>query len=78
MEAVRHSCQMLDVNNTTLVSYAGHDAQMMSSFTPTGMIFIPSVDGISHSPKEFTEWHHVEKGTNVLLHSILAMAQETP
>ncbi len=58
-----------------VVSYAGHDAQMMSSFTPTGLIFIPSVDGISHNPREFTEWDDVVLGANVLLHSVIRMAR---
>ncbi len=75
MTAVQNACEMLGCTYTTLVSYAGHDAQMMSGITPTGMIFIPSVDGISHSPREFTEWEHVVAGTNVLLHTILMMAQ---
>ena len=50
------ACQGLRVNYRRMISYAGHDAQIMSNFTRTGMIFIPSVDGISHSPKEYTEW----------------------
>lgn len=56
-----------------IVSYAGHDAQIMNQITPSGMIFLPSVDGISHNPKEFTEWHHVEKGTNILLRTMLRL-----
>lgn len=74
IRATETACQALNISHTRLVSYAGHDAQMMSNFTPTGMIFVPSVDGISHSPKEFTEWQHIVKGANVLLHTILNMA----
>jgi N-carbamoyl-L-amino-acid hydrolase len=59
-----------------MISFAGHDAQILSNFTRTGMIFIPSVGGISHSPREFTEWEHVIKGANILLHTILILAQQ--
>jgi N-carbamoyl-L-amino-acid hydrolase len=38
-----------------------------------GMIFVPSVGGISHSPRELTSWDDVENGANVLLHTILAL-----
>lgn len=72
--AIERACDQLGVTHTQLVSYAGHDAQMLSGFTPTGMIFIPSVGGISHNPKESSKWEDVERGTNVLLHTILGMA----
>jgi N-carbamoyl-L-amino-acid hydrolase len=52
-------------------SGAGHDAQSMAKITPTGMIFIPSVGGVSHSPKEFSHAKDIANGANVLLHSIL-------
>jgi N-carbamoyl-L-amino-acid hydrolase len=56
-----------------LPSGAGHDAQMLSRIGPMGMIFVPSVAGISHSPKELSRWADCENGANVLLHTILAM-----
>ena len=52
-------------------SGAGHDAQAMTHIAPTGMIFVPSVGGISHSPKEFTEPQGMANGANVLLQAIL-------
>ena len=52
-------------------SGAGHDAQEMAKIAPVGMIFIPSVNGISHSPKEFTKDIDIVNGTNVLLNTIL-------
>jgi N-carbamoyl-L-amino-acid hydrolase len=54
-----------------LPSGAGHDAQMMAKIGPIGMIFVPSVDGISHSPKEFTRWQDCANGANVLLRTIV-------
>ena len=47
-------------------SGAGHDAQDMAVITPTGMIFIPSIDGISHSPEEYSTPESIIKGANVL------------
>ena len=56
-----------------LPSGAGHDAQYMAQIMPAGMIFCPSVGGISHSPKEFTKPQDVVNGANVLLQTILAL-----
>ena len=50
-----------------MTSGAGQDAQMMSRICPTAMVFVPSVKGISHSPKEFTAEPDLIAGANVLL-----------
>ena len=50
-----------------IISGAGHDAQMMATLCPTGMIFIPSVGGISHNPREFSTEGDIVAGANVLL-----------
>jgi N-carbamoyl-L-amino-acid hydrolase len=76
MEAVERACRTVGVSSMRIVSYAGHDAQMMSTFT-SGMIFIPSVGGISHNPREFSRWDHVVNGANVLLHTVLNLAQKS-
>jgi N-carbamoyl-L-amino-acid hydrolase len=55
-----------------LPSGAGHDAQMMARLGPMGMIFVPSVDGISHSPRELTSWEDCARGAQVLLGAVLA------
>ena len=57
-------------------SGAGHDAQDMAIIVPSGMIFIPSVDGISHSPKEFSSDEAVYRGANILLNTILKLDKE--
>jgi len=54
-------------------SGAGHDAQDMTHIAPTGMIFVPSVNGVSHSPKEFTSAQDMANGASVLLKTILAI-----
>jgi len=52
-------------------SGAGHDAQDMALIAPTGMIFVPSAKGISHSPKEFTSAQDMANGASVLLRTVL-------
>ena len=54
-------------------SGAGHDAQMLARVCPTGMIFVPSKDGISHNPNEHTDREDLVAGANVLLQSVLAL-----
>jgi N-carbamoyl-L-amino-acid hydrolase len=56
-----------------LPSGAGHDAQLLAKLGPMGMIFVPSIAGISHSPRELSTWGDCANGANVLLHALLAM-----
>src|SRR5882672_8494916 len=62
----------LGFSTKSMPSGAGHDAQEISRIGPVGMIFIPSVGGISHSPKEFSRPQDIENGANVLLQTVLA------
>jgi N-carbamoyl-L-amino-acid hydrolase len=57
-------------------SGAGHDAQVMAKITAAGMIFVPSRQGRSHSPAEFTDWDQIENGANVLLNTLLRLSNE--
>lgn len=70
-EAIAESAEKLGLSSKLMPSGAGHDAQSMAQICPIGMIFIPSVDGISHSPKEYSRPGDIENGANVLLHTIL-------
>lgn len=63
----------LGLRTMRLPSGAGHDAQVIAKLGPMGMIFVPSVDGISHSPKELTRWPDCANGANVLLQTVLGM-----
>jgi beta-ureidopropionase / N-carbamoyl-L-amino-acid hydrolase len=69
--AVREAARSLGLATLDLPSGAVHDAQQMAKIAPFGMIFIPSHDGISHSPKEFSSWQDVANGTEVLYRSML-------
>jgi N-carbamoyl-L-amino-acid hydrolase len=63
----------LELTTRVMPSGAGHDAQSMAVLGPMGMIFIPSVGGISHSPKEFSKPEDIVNGANVLLGALLAL-----
>ncbi|MFN0088310.1 MAG: Zn-dependent hydrolase [Blastocatellia bacterium] len=63
----------LGLTTRLLPSGAGHDAQEIALLCPVGMIFIPSRDGISHSPSEYSAPRDIAMGTNVLLHTLLKL-----
>ena len=67
-EAFGYSCRRM-------TSGAGHDAQMMSRICPTAMIFTPSKKGISHNPAEATDTADLMAGANILLHTMLDLAE---
>ncbi len=76
MAAIERAADRLGLSHTRLVSFAGHDTQVLSAITPAAMFFVPSVDGISHNPKEFTHPQDLINGANVLLHTVLILAEE--
>mgnify|MGYP001821200887 CR=1 FL=1 len=57
-------------------SGAGHDTQSMKGIAPVGMIFVPSRDGISHAPSEFTSPEQITNGANTLLQTLLGMDRQ--
>jgi beta-ureidopropionase / N-carbamoyl-L-amino-acid hydrolase len=65
----------LGLTTKLMPSGAGHDAQDMALLGPVGMIFVPSVAGISHSPREFSHPADIANGANVLLHTLLKLDQ---
>lgn len=74
MDVVEKSARTLGYTSRRMPSGAGHDAQSMAVLGPMAMIFVPSVGGISHSPREFTTWEDCANGANVLLHAVQALA----
>jgi N-carbamoyl-L-amino-acid hydrolase len=75
IQVVEMAATGLGLQHTRLLSLAGHDAQTLSSFTPTVLFFVPSVAGVSHNPREYTRDEDVINGANVLLHTLLSLAQ---
>jgi N-carbamoyl-L-amino-acid hydrolase len=72
-DVIDRAAKNLRLTSQRMPSGAGHDAQMMAQLAPMGMIFVPSVGGVSHSPKELTSWQDCANGANVLLHAVLAL-----
>jgi len=72
--AIEAECRSLGYPSMRLTSGAGHDAQIIASGCDAGMIFIPSPDGVSHTPDERVDWDDLEKGANLLLATILRLA----
>ena len=75
---VRAGAQALGYSTRDIVSGAGHDACYMSQVTPTAMIFVPCIGGISHNEIEDAKPEWIEAGGNVLLQAMLAKANELP
>jgi beta-ureidopropionase / N-carbamoyl-L-amino-acid hydrolase len=70
---IAEAARSLGLTTRSLPSGAGHDAQDAARLGPMGMIFVPSVGGISHAPQEYTKPQDIVKGANVLLASVLAV-----
>ncbi|MCB0999359.1 MAG: Zn-dependent hydrolase [Acidimicrobiales bacterium] len=85
-EPVEFDARMIDLVETTatrlglstmrMPSGAGHDAQMLARICPTSMIFVPSVNGLSHNLAELTEATDLQAGTDVLLQVVLQLAND--
>jgi len=72
-QTIDESAKQLGLTTKALPSGAGHDAQEIADICPVGMIFVPSRDGISHSPREFSKPEDIANGANVLLQSLLKL-----
>ena len=73
---IADAVQGLGLSSQVMPSGAGHDAQDLARIGPMGMIFVPSVKGISHSPLELTRADDVTNGANVLLQTVLRLDQQ--
>ncbi len=69
--AFHRAAGQLGIETMVMPSGAGHDTQVMAAHTRAGMIFVPSVGGISHAPQERTDWNDIALGANVLLHTAM-------
>jgi N-carbamoyl-L-amino-acid hydrolase len=73
-EAFAQAAESLGLKHVSFATGAGHDGQSLVGLCPVGMIFVPSVEGASHSPREFTRWEDCVNGANVLLQAALRVA----
>ncbi len=77
IDVIERAAAGLGLRSMRMPSGAGHDAQMLGRVGPMGMIFVPSVGGVSHSPKEATRWEDCARGAAVLLQAVLATDRMT-
>ena len=76
VELVESNASALGLSVRRMPSGAGHDAQILANVCPAGMVFVPSVKGISHNPAEYTEPDDLIAGANVLLNTVVTLATE--
>ena len=74
-QRIEASCEARGLSHRRITSGAGQDAQMMARICPTAMIFVPSVNGISHNPEEYSRDEDCVNGANVLLDVVVSLAQ---
>ena len=72
--AFQRQAAVMGVDAPVMPSGAGHDTQVMASLTRAGMIFVPSRQGVSHAPEEYTDRADIETGCNLLLRTLLDLA----
>ena len=73
--AIRDAAKSVGLASIDLPSFAGQDSQNIARIAPMGMIFIPSKDGISHSPKEYSSPEDIANGAEVLYRTVLLLDQ---
>lgn len=75
VETINAVSDELNLTHEPIHSGAGHDSQSFEKVMPTGMIFVPSVDGISHNPKEFSKWEDCANGVSVLANVLIRLSK---
>lgn len=73
VETIADQAKRMDLKCLRMPSGAAHDAQVVATFAPVGMIFVPSRGGQSHSPAEWTAWHDIEAGVNLALNTVASL-----
>ena len=73
---IRDACEEHNCSYIDMASGAYHDSLMISEFAPFGMIFLPSIGGISHDKNEKTDFEDLAKGTDILAETLLELAME--
>jgi len=76
LETIVEICKEKNIDYHKMVSGAYHDSMMVGQFAPMAMLFIPSKDGISHSPYEWTEYEDIAKGADVLANTLLKLSNQ--
>ncbi len=77
IERFKSKAEAMGLSHIVMPSGAGHDTQFMAEFTKAGMIFVPSVGGVSHAPDEWTHWNDVEHGAQLLYETVKSYLDES-
>jgi N-carbamoyl-L-amino-acid hydrolase len=75
IDVIRRACESLSLAHQVLLSGAGHDAMLLASVCPTGMIFVPCKDGVSHNETEAAAPEDLVAGARVLTQTLLELAE---
>lgn len=70
------NCEALGFSRMNMLSGAGHDAMVMSELTRVGLIFVPSKNGRSHCPEEWTDYEDLQRGIELIYHTLLDLGKE--
>ncbi len=72
-QELQHQAEVLGFSWRTISSGAGHDAMVMAPVFPTAMVFVPSKGGRSHCPEEWTDYEDLQKGIELLYHTVISL-----
>ena len=78
MRAMEAAADTLSLSHERMLSFAGHDTQNMAIIAPAAMAFVPSLNGISHNPAEYTSDADCVNGANLILHTLLELLRALP
>lgn len=70
IETIEQAGQKLELDTMRMISGANHDTNTLAPYMDTGMIFVPSIDGISHNPAEKSDWEYIENAANIMLETL--------
>ncbi|MGM0498782.1 MAG: M20 family metallo-hydrolase [Bacillota bacterium] len=71
----KEESKRIGLNSKEMISGAGHDAMIMAAITDVGLIFVPSKDGRSHTPEEWTDYGDLQKGIELIYHTVLKVGE---
>lgn len=74
-QQLRANSEVLGLKSRSMVSGAGHDAMIFAGFTEVGLVFVPSKDGLSHTPEEWTDYEQVQKGIEVVYETVKQLTE---
>lgn len=74
-QQLRANSEALGLKSRSMVSGAGHDAMIFAGFTEVGLVFVPSKDGLSHTPEEWTDYEQIQKGIEVVYETVKQLTE---